>query len=78
MAAPSQCTRDINWVTLNLPRVDLLHLDKPSAISQLPLDSAPGPDGFIGVFFKKCWHIIRGDVMAAINSFHNLHTGTSI
>jgi hypothetical protein len=45
------------------------------AISQLPSDSAPGPDGFTGIFFKKCWHIIRGDIMEAINSFHNLRTG---
>jgi hypothetical protein len=64
MAAPSQRTCVINWPALNLPRVDLSHLDKPFdeneikfAISQLPSDSAPGPDGFTGACFKKCWNI---------------------
>jgi hypothetical protein len=36
-----------------------------------PLDKAPGPDGFTGLFFKQCWHKIRADVSAAINYFFN-------
>lgn len=62
--------------------MDLSHLDKPfdeceiaHAISQLPSDRVPGPDGFTGIFFKKCWPIIKGDVMAAINSFYNMRCG---
>jgi hypothetical protein len=27
-----------------------------------PLDKVPGPDGFNGIFIKKCWHIIKGDI----------------
>lgn len=34
-------------------------------IKKMPLDKAPGPDGFNGLFLKKCWHIIKG-------SFYNL------
>jgi Holliday junction resolvase RusA-like endonuclease len=25
-----------------------------------PLDKVLGPDGFNGIFIKKCWHIIKG------------------
>jgi hypothetical protein len=37
----------------------------------MPQDKAPGPDGFTGHFFEKCWQTIRADVTAAINSFYN-------
>jgi hypothetical protein len=32
----------------------------------LPSVKAPGPDGFIGAFFKACWYIIKEDIVAAI------------
>ena len=31
------------------------------AISQMKNNKAPGPDGFPAEFYKKCWHIIKGD-----------------
>jgi hypothetical protein len=32
------------------------------------------PDGFIGLFYKKCWTIIQKDLMAALQAFHSLRT----
>lgn len=29
------------------------------------------PDGFPILFSKKCWHIFKGDLMAAIEDFYN-------
>uniref|UniRef100_A0A453JTG4 Reverse transcriptase domain-containing protein n=1 Tax=Aegilops tauschii subsp. strangulata TaxID=200361 RepID=A0A453JTG4_AEGTS len=33
----------------------------------MPSDRAPGPDGFIGIFFQKAWSIIKDDIMAVIH-----------
>ena len=33
------------------------------AISQMKNNKAPGPDGFPAEFYKKCWHIIKGDLL---------------
>jgi hypothetical protein len=35
----------------------------------MPTDKAPGPDGFNGMFFKKCWHIIKEDIYQLCNDF---------
>lgn len=37
-------------------------------IASLPSDKAPGPDGFTGRFYKSYWHIIKADLMAALES----------
>lgn len=31
-------------------------------IKMMPTNKALGPDGFNGVFIKKCWPIIKGDI----------------
>jgi hypothetical protein len=33
----------------------------------------PGSDGLTGAFFKKCWDIIKTDVMQVVHQFQNLH-----
>lgn len=38
-------------------------------ILDMPSEKAPGPDGFTGLFYKKTWDIIKGDVMNAIHAF---------
>ena len=42
------------------------------AIAQMKSNSAPGPDGFLAEFYKKCWHIIKGDLLPM---FHDLFSG---
>jgi hypothetical protein len=39
------------------------------AIKALPSDKAPRPDGFMGLFFKSCWLIIKEDLMKVIKKF---------
>ena len=37
------------------------------AISQMKNNKALGPDGFPTEFYKKCWHIIKGDLLPLFN-----------
>jgi hypothetical protein len=53
---------------------DLSALDAPftkkevwDTILHLPLDKAPGPDGFTGKFYRVCSEIIKVDVMAVFS-----------
>jgi hypothetical protein len=42
------------------------------AIAQMKNNKAPGPDGFSAEFYKRCWNIIKGDLMPM---FHDLFNG---
>ena len=48
------------------------HDEIDKVIREMPADRAPGPDGFIGGFFKKCWSITKDDLLMAINQLHSL------
>lgn len=37
----------------------------------MPAEKAPGPDGYIGIFFKKSWETIKHDILAAVNLFYS-------
>ena len=76
MGSPSIRTRAINWEELGYEHHDLEDLDAPftsqeieAIIKDMPSEKAPGPDGFIGCFYKKCWSVIKDDVIQAIMSF---------
>lgn len=36
-----------------------------------PIDKAPGPDGFNGMFFKKCWSIVKQNFYHLCRDFFN-------
>jgi hypothetical protein len=38
-------------------------------IRHLPLDKASGPDGFNGLFLKKCWPVIKEDFYKLCQDF---------
>lgn len=40
-------------------------------IQKMPIDKAPGPDGYNGLFMKKCWHIIKYDFYSLCQEFYN-------
>jgi len=59
---------------------DLSELEVPfsedevwATIKDMPLDKAPGPDGFTGRFYKSCWSIIKGDVLMALGAIQQGH-----
>lgn len=40
-------------------------------LKELPVDRAPGPNGFNGLFVKRCWSIIEPDFLRLIKDFHD-------
>jgi hypothetical protein len=63
----------ISWSNLSTLGDAFSEDEVRNAINQMPSDKAPGPDGFTGIFFKKCWGIIKDDIMKVIEQFGNLH-----
>jgi hypothetical protein len=78
-------TADVRDYTFDLSafhssHLDLCHLEEPfsleeawATIKDMPLDKAPGPDGFTGRFYRSCWDIIKEDVLSALNAIHRGH-----
>ena len=76
MGTNFQRSRRFDLNVLGLPVEDLQEVERLfteqevwAAIQEMPGDRAPGPDGFTGLFYKRCWHIINDDIMHAFNAF---------
>jgi exonuclease III len=78
---PIQRDITLNWEEVALPRMDRIHLEDEFSedevsiiIKDLARDKAPGADGFIGVFFKTSWNLIKVEVMQEVHFFYNQHS----
>jgi hypothetical protein len=65
-----ECSCALDFEELGLPKLDLQDFGQLfteaeiwEVIKELPLDKAPGLDGFTGRFYRSCWSIIRGDIL---------------
>lgn len=65
---------------LNLQRHNLEFLEEEfteekvkAVVMDQKFEKAPRPDGFIGVFFKNSWDIIKKDLILAMQYFYNQH-----
>ena len=70
----------LDWERLGLPRHDLSVLEEEfteeevhAVVMEIATDKAPGPDGYIGAFYKASWGVIKDDLLAAVNFFFNQH-----
>jgi hypothetical protein len=75
---PRECL--LNFPELHWQPQELSHLELPfskdevkKVILEAPKEKVPGLDGFIGLFFSKCWSKIKGDIMAALHQFYFLN-----
>ncbi|CAH9059413.1 unnamed protein product [Cuscuta epithymum] len=62
---PSLVTDEDNHKLMELPQEE----EVKKAVWNLNPKGAPGPDGFNGKFFKKCWHIVGSDLLKAVQEF---------
>lgn len=76
MGARINRSHTLNWEELVQDQFDFDELERDisedevkDVIMRIPNDKAPGPDGYIGLFFKSCWSIIRADLC---HVFHQL------
>ena len=62
---PSLITQDDNDILSAIPSWEEIK----KAVFSLDPSSAPGPDGFNGLFYQTCWSIIQADICKAITQF---------
>ena len=67
---------DLQSLITAVPGLDELvlpfeHEEIDSVVKRMPIDKAPGPDGFNGMFMKRCWQIIKQDFYSLCDEFYN-------
>ena len=67
MVIPSLVTEDDNMLLGLCPYAEEIK----ETIFHMDAHSAPGPDGFMGIFYKTFWDVIQKDVCVDISSFFN-------
>jgi hypothetical protein len=77
IGTPKPRSLALNWEALGYEQFDLdsgftIHgAGNISSHKEMPSMKAPRPDGFIGLFYKKCWNVIKYDLMEAVQAFYN-------
>ncbi|KAM0928813.1 hypothetical protein ACQ4PT_002002 [Festuca glaucescens] len=66
---------DLSLEALALPPIDVSGLEAQfseaevwAAVRAMPANKSPGPDGFTWDFFRHCWSVVKGDVLAALHA----------
>lgn len=75
LGAPQVTMQSLNWTNLGYQPHNLVELESPfkseeieRVIMGMPAEKAPGPDGFIRVFYKKFWSIVGADLVNALQA----------
>jgi hypothetical protein len=56
---------------LDVLTMPIAHEEIDLVIKHMPSDKTPGPDGFNGMFLKKCWHLIKNDFYSLCADFYD-------
>ena len=62
---PSLVSDAENAFLISIPSTDDIH----DAIFAMDAASAPGPDGFSGGFYQRCWEVVGSDMVFAVHDF---------
>ncbi|XP_060177940.1 uncharacterized protein LOC132607880 [Lycium barbarum] len=62
---PELITEEDNRLLAEQPTME----EVQKAVFQLNGDSTCGPDGFSGIFYQKCWEVIKADVFSVVKAF---------
>ncbi|XP_060210726.1 uncharacterized protein LOC132637688 [Lycium barbarum] len=62
---PKIVTAEDNKILTSIPDIEEIK----TAVFSLSASSSPGPDGYNGTFYQKCWNIISNDVKDFVQSF---------
>jgi len=65
---------ELGFPSLLSPSLDACFTEEEvwQAIQDMPVDKAPGPDGFTGLFYRSTWQIIKHDIMQAFHALWSL------
>jgi hypothetical protein len=81
LGVPAPRVSSLNLDLLDLPHSELGNLgdrfseaEVLAVVRSLPPDKALGHDGFTNRFLQSTWEIIRGDIMAAFDTFCHMDT----
>ncbi|CAH9113234.1 unnamed protein product [Cuscuta europaea] len=62
---PKIVSNEDNYMLMKLPESEEIK----NAVWGLNQNGAPGPDGYNGKFFRKCWDIVDQDMISAVQEF---------
>ncbi|XP_049378041.1 uncharacterized protein LOC125842768 [Solanum stenotomum] len=62
---PRMVSQEHNNTLTAMPNLE----DLKEVVFSMNPNSAAGPDGMNGLFFQKCWHIIKHDLLGVIHAF---------
>jgi hypothetical protein len=75
--------RDVRWDNLGYSPFELSDLDLmfnedeiKNVVMGMHSEKAPGLDGFIGIFYKSCFELIKDDLSSAIHDFITIDAKT--
>ena len=63
----------LHMLTMNLSRLEdpFTVEEVEKIVKNMPMDKVLGPVGFTGRFYASCWHVIKGDLMRALQAFYH-------
>ena len=67
---------ELHLPVLNDTLIDRCFMEEEiwQAITDMPTDKAPGPDGFTGLFYRTAWPIIKADILRAFHAIWSLNS----